>query len=242
QRWGEVLRGTTLPWVVHVGANCLADACTLARQAEQLGATAIAALAPSYFKPRSVEALVMCCKQVTDAAPQTPFYFYDIPGMTGVHLPMDAFLEQSKDVLPTLVGVKYSNSDLMMFQRCLHQFNQRFSMLWGIDEYLLAAVALGAEGAVGSSYNFAAPISHRMLAAYARGDAAGAQAEQYRSVEVIHTLAHFGYIAASKAVMDWLGVPVGPPRLPHLDLTAQERWHLRDRLERLGFFEWIAHP
>src|SRR6187431_1246074 len=57
-RWMEVARGTLLKVIVHVGANCLADARALAVQAQQLGAFAISALAPSYFKPRSVTALL----------------------------------------------------------------------------------------------------------------------------------------------------------------------------------------
>ena len=51
QRWCEVTRGTSLRPLVHVGSNCLEDAKALAAQAGQLGALAIAALAPSYFKP-----------------------------------------------------------------------------------------------------------------------------------------------------------------------------------------------
>jgi len=40
QRWAEVAQGTRLRVVVHVGSNCLADAITLAAQAQQLGAVA----------------------------------------------------------------------------------------------------------------------------------------------------------------------------------------------------------
>ena len=61
RRWSEVLRGSDLQLIVHVGSNCLADARELASQAQSLGASAISALAPSYFKPRSLEDLVACC-------------------------------------------------------------------------------------------------------------------------------------------------------------------------------------
>src|SRR5688572_18547810 len=76
QRWSEVARGTELRFVVHVGSNCLADSRVLAREAQPLGAIAISALAPSYFKPRSVDVLVDCCAEIAEAAPETPFYFY----------------------------------------------------------------------------------------------------------------------------------------------------------------------
>src|SRR5690606_33996767 len=50
QRWSEVTKTSPLRLIVHVGSNCLADARNLARQADDLGAIAISALAPSYFK------------------------------------------------------------------------------------------------------------------------------------------------------------------------------------------------
>jgi len=240
RRWSEVTRGTALRLVVHVGSNCLADAQTLAAQAQSLGASAIAALAPSYFKPRNLEALVDCCAQVAGAAPALPFYFYDIPVLTGVHFAMPAFLDMAADRIPNLAGIKFTNSDLMSYQLCLHRHDGKFDIPWGVDEFLLAACALGAQGAVGSSYNFAAPIYQRLLAAFSRGDLAAARREQFRSVQLIDTLAGFGYMAAAKTLMGLLGVPVGPPRLPHNRLTPDQARQLQTRLETLGFFTWIA--
>ena len=75
ERWVEVSRGAPLQVAVHVGSNCLADAQALARQAGELGVTAIAALAPCYFRPRSLAGLVEWCAVIVASAPQTPFYF-----------------------------------------------------------------------------------------------------------------------------------------------------------------------
>ncbi|RLS26834.1 MAG: N-acetylneuraminate lyase, partial [Planctomycetota bacterium] len=93
KRWFEVVKGTKLNVVVHVGSNCLEDARTLAKQAQELKALAISALTPSYFKPKNVEALVECCSFIASAAPSLPFYYYDIPTMTGVNLFMPDFLD-----------------------------------------------------------------------------------------------------------------------------------------------------
>jgi N-acetylneuraminate lyase len=239
QRWMEVTRGSRLKVVVHVGSNCLADAQDLAAQAQSLGALAIAALAPSYFKPRALADLVQWCAEIASAAPATPFYYYDIPTFTGVNFSMRLFLDQAKDRIPTLNGMKYSNTDLVTYQQCLA--DDAFDIPWGIDEALLAALAVGAKGAVGSSYNFAAPISQRLVAAFRRGDLAAARQEQNRSVKVIQLLASFGYFGAAKAVMKMLGVDVGPARLPHSNLTPEQVAKLRLELEKIGFFDWIAH-
>jgi N-acetylneuraminate lyase len=239
RRWGEVVRGSPLRLVVHVGGNCLADARALAADAQRAGASAIAALSPSYYKPQSVDTLLACCAQIAGAAPSLPFYFYDIPSMTGVRLSVPEFLAAAADRVPSLAGVKFTNPDLMAFQQCLRVRDGRFEILWGTDEYLLAALAVGGAGAVGSTYNFAAPVYTRLIKAFSKGDLAAARDEQYRSVQLVSLLAPFGFMAAAKATMGFLGVDVGPARLPHDNLSGDQRARLRASLERLGFFDWV---
>jgi N-acetylneuraminate lyase len=238
-RWLQVASGTPLRVIVHVGSNCLEDARALAAQAGQLGANAISALAPSYFKPRSLEALIASAAYVAAAAPATPFYFYDIPTMTGVNLSMPDFLAQAPARIPTLAGIKFSNSDLLAYQLCLRANDGAWDLPWGFDEVLLGALACGATSAVGSSYNFAAPIYVRLMSAFAAGELANAREEQFRSVRLIQLVAGYGYMSAAKAIMTMLGVPVGPARLPHTELTPEQVSRLRAELERLGFFDWI---
>jgi N-acetylneuraminate lyase len=239
KQWSEIARGSELQVVVHVGANCLADARALAAQAQALKVSGIAALAPSYFKPKSVEVLVACCREIASAAPGLPFYFYDIPGFTGVQLSMPEFLKTAPDRIPTLAGLKFTNPDLVAYQSCLRVQGGKFDLAWGLDECLLAALAVGAVGAVGSSYNFAAPIYSRLIEAFSRGDLEAARAEQQRSLQLIDLIAGFGYMGAAKAVMGMLGIDVGPARLPNTNLGADQHKSLRKSLDDLGFFDWV---
>ena len=242
RRWFEVIKGTDIRVVVHAGSNCLADARTLAAQAEKLGAVSISALAPSYFKPRSIDQLIACCAFVAAAAPETPFYFYDIPVLTNVCFSMPDFLEQARDRIPTLAGLKFTNPDLMAYQYCLRANGGDWDLPFGVDEHLLGALAMGARGAVGSGFNFAAPVYNRLLTAFAAGDLEAARAEQFRGVQLIHLLASFGYMGAAKATMGMLGVNVGPARLPNASLDEAQAAALRTGLESLGFFDWVGNP
>ena len=240
--WFEVVKGTRLKLVVHVGSNCLSDARRLAAQAQGLGATAIAAFAPSYFKPRTVSLLVDCCADIAAAAPETPFYYYDIPSLTGVVLPMAEFAAAASAKMANFNGIKYTSADLVSFQLCLQAENGSLDILWGTDECLLAGLALGASGAVGSTYNFAAPLYHRLWAAFAAGDLAAARQEQWRSVRLVQLLAEGGYFGSAKAVMRMLGIDVGPARKPHPNPTAAQAEALRRALEHMGYFDWIRGP
>ena len=101
-------------------------------------------------------------------------------------------------------------------------------------------MSLGARCAVGSTYNFAGRVYNRLIAAFEKSDLAAARVEQYRSVQMIELLASVGFMGAAKAAMEMLGVPVGPPRLPHAKLTLGQREKLEGDLRRLGFFDWVA--
>lgn len=238
-QWMQIVRGTDMKVVVHVGSNSLVDAAALARHAQQSAAVAVAALSPSYFKPRNVETLVACARQIAQAAPATPFYFYDIPVLTGVSLPMPEFLALGRETIPNLAGLKFTNPDLMAFQLCLRAGDGSFDVPWGCDEFLLAAVALGATGAVGSTYNFAAPIYHRVLQAFTAGDLKTARDHQFNAVRMIQVLVRHGFISATKAVMKMLHVDVGPARLPNVTLTNEQTASLRADLDSIGFFDWV---
>ncbi|MSU40848.1 MAG: N-acetylneuraminate lyase [Pedosphaera sp.] len=238
-RWMEVTRGAELKVIVHVGANCLADARVLAAQAQQLGAVAISAVAPSYFKPGSVASLVDCMAEIAAGAPELPFYYYEIPALTGLTHSPSAFLALAAERIPNLAGVKFTSSNLMEYQLCRAADGRRFDIPFGYDEMMLGALALGATGAVGSSFNFAAPLFHRLIAAFERGDLKSAREEQFRSVQLIALLVSRGFIGAAKATMQMLGVDVGPARLPNTSLNAEQQATLRTDLEQLGFFDWI---
>jgi len=236
-RWMSVTRGSTLKVMVHVGANSVEDARILANRASRAGAAAFSAIPPCYFKPRTLDLLVECSEKVAEAAPELPFFYYDIPSMTGVAFPMGEFLERASARIPNLGGLKFSNHDLAMFQQCLLACEGKLTITFGCDEFLLAALALGGRAGIGSTYNFAAPLYHRLVKAFADGRMEDARMEQRRSVCLVALLSSFGYMAASKALMGMLGVNVGPPRLPHAGLSKEAQKSLRLRLEELGFFD-----
>jgi len=237
--WMEVARGSELKVIIHVGSNCLDDARALAAQAQEFGARAVSAHAPCYFKPANIAVLVECVAGIAAAAPELPFYYYEIPSLTGITLSPSEFLAKAADRIPNLAGIKFSSIDMMEYQLCRSIRNGAFDILFGIDEMLMAALALGATGAVGSSYNFAAPLYLRLIAAFRRGELAAARAEQLRSLQLVRVLAARGYMASSKALMSMLGVDVGPARLPNGTLPPEQIIDLRLELEELGAFEWI---
>ena len=238
-RWAVVGPATGIDVVVHVGANCLTEAAQLAAHAEKNQAKAVSMIAPSYFKPRTLNDLVASCARVAKAAARTPFYYYDIPGMTGIGgFPVDEFLKAASPIIPNLAGVKYSHPDLEAMRRAQALEGGRFDLPYGIDERFLAALRAGATAGVGSTYNFNPGPLLRAIAAHGKGDAVQAEAEQAKVQPVVDILAKRGYMGAAKALMGHLGVPLGPARLPNGNPDAAETKKMIGELEAIGFFNW----
>lgn len=240
--WSVAGKANGLSVIAHVGANCVEDSKILARRAEELGFAAISALAPSYYKPGSLSALIDCCAAIAAEAPGIPFYYYDIPALTGVNFPMEGFLQQAPARIPNLAGIKFTNPDLVSYRRSLDVAGNRFDIPWGVDETLLAALATGARGGVGSTYNWAPRLYHDLIDAFDRGDLPEARRLQAVSIAMIDAIAATGFLGTAKALMGRLGVPVGPARLPLGNPTEAQIDALMIRLDELGFAQWGAKP
>ncbi len=165
ERWAQGAAGR-FKVIVHVGGTCLADSKELASHAAEIGADGIAMIGPYFFRPASVEELVEYCQQVAAAAPEVPFYYYHIPSMSGVALAMRDFLELADGRIPNLAGIKFTHPDPMEIRRCLSFEDGRYDVLFGMDEALLAALALGCRAAVCTCYGFASPLRQGMIASF----------------------------------------------------------------------------
>jgi N-acetylneuraminate lyase len=238
--WAGAGPANGLAVIGHVGGNSIEDARVLAQRARQRKFAAISTLAPSYFKPATLADLIDWCAVIAAEAPELPFYYYDIPSMTGVSLPVDRFLVEAPARIPSLAGVKFTNLDLVSYRRCLDVAGDRFDLPWGTDEALLAALATGARGAVGSTYNWAPRLYKDLTDAFTRGDLDEARRLQSIAIAMVDAIAATGFMGTAKALMCRLGVPVGPARAPLSNPTPAQVDALISRLDNLGFGHWGA--
>lgn len=228
--------------IVHVGHSSIAESRKLAEHAARIGADAISSVAAFYFKPVSVQNLVNCIAEIASAAPSLPFYYYHIPVLTGVGMDMEEFLRLSDTAIPNLAGIKYTAPTLHEYQACLSYEGGRYDILYGTDEMLLSALAVGAKGAIGSTYSFAAPLYLKVIEMYRAGQLKEARQMQLALVQMVRCFVKYPPIPAQRAIMKMLGWDLGPCRLPLTSLSAQDTATLQSALEALGFFRLLDEP
>ncbi|MBN2328114.1 MAG: dihydrodipicolinate synthase family protein [Candidatus Omnitrophica bacterium] len=237
--WLEGSRGD-IPVVVHVGADCMDDIRELARHAQEQGAFAISTTAPSFYRPADVSDLAQYCRAAADAAPKIPFYFYHIPSMTHVNFLMLDFLKAAENIIPTLAGIKFTHDDFVDLFACQHYREGRYNLLSGRDEILLAALSFGADGAVGSTYNYAAPLYQSLIQAFREGRIEEARRLQGFSMELVRLIKRFNEIAAGKAIMSCIGVDCGSVRPPLKPLSEDDRRIIEEGVETGSFRPYLC--
>ncbi len=221
ERWVKA-SDNKLDLIIHTGALSITDSLELTRHAETLDILATSAIGPCFFKPASVDDLVDYCAQIAAAAPSKGFYYYH-SGMSGVNLDLEQFLIKGEQKIPNLSGAKFNNMDLYEYQRALRVSGGKFDVPFGVDEFLPAGLAVGAVGAVGSTYNYAAPLYLKIIEAFNNGDQALVATLMDRVIAIIRVLVEYGGVAAGKAAMQLHGIDAGDPRTPIRALTAAQK-------------------
>lgn len=219
--WAECLKkGGKMKVINLVGGTCYEECIENAIFSKECGISAIAILAPYYFKPDEGK-LAEFITRIGEAVPGMPVYYYHIPVLTGVNMPMLGLLRRMSIMLSNFAGIKYSQEDLMDFFLCLNYEEGRYDILWGMDECLLAALAFGAKGAVGSTYNYAAPLYLALMKSFREGNLEEARMLQQKSINIVELLGKYGGIATGKAYMKYVGIDCGTFRLPVRNMNEE---------------------
>jgi len=230
-----------VPVVIQVGCNSVRVSEELAAHAEEIGASAVSCNAPSYFKVTDAATLVDITERIAGAAPSTPFYYYNIPSLTGAAIDMTEYLRLAAPRIQNLQGIKYTDTKVFEYQECLEYEDGRYEVLWGCDEMLLSALVIGCGGAIGSTFASAMPCYRGVMECYLSGQIEEARKWQARSWQFIRVLNRYGNLhAAQKVLWKMRGVDLGICRLPIPPLPEGAAERIREDLEKIDFFSWCT--
>ena len=224
--------------IVHVGSTVVKDSNKLARHAQEIGAFGIGAMASPFPKVGRIEELVKYCEEIASGAPQLPFYFYHIPALSGVFLPMLPLLEAVDGRIPNFAGIKYTYESIYEYNQCMLYKGGKFDMLHGQDETILPVLAMGgAQGGIGGTTNYNGRELVGILDAWEKGDLVTAREKQNFSQDVINVIVNYrGNIVGGKRIMKLIGLDLGKNRTPFRNMSDDEEASMKKELEAINFF------
>ncbi|MCR5042347.1 MAG: dihydrodipicolinate synthase family protein [Clostridia bacterium] len=218
--------------IAHVACGNTADSAELASYAQSIGADAVAAIPPIYFKLPE-HAIAAYWNAISAAAPQTDFFIYNIPQLAGTSLTPSLLGEMLKN--PKVVGVKNSSPSCEDIVRELIAGGDGFCVFSGVDEQLCAGLAAGACGGIGGTYGVMPDLYVRLYQLCREGRNEEAAALQRKLTGIIYgmTGAHGHMLSMAKEMLRLRGLELGTARLPLAPLSAEDRLIARRLNEKI---------
>lgn len=237
---------------VHVGMQSVYEAAEHARRVTSREVDinglvrGIFAMAPNFYKPPTVEAVVNSMAPIAAANPGLPFWYYHIPELTGIEINQFKLVEavESSAKIPNFMGVKFTDYSLMEVNSIANYLDGKYEILFGRDEILAQALSITAvKAAVGSTVNYL-KFNLGIFSVFEaeKPDLAKAEAMQMKIVEVVRSWSdpdavgaqNVGVANVGKDILRMTGIDFGPLRWPQIGLDPAGYRSLRGVLRSLG--------
>jgi 4-hydroxy-tetrahydrodipicolinate synthase len=219
---GKVLCGT--------GTYDTAQTVELSCEAEELGADGLLLVTPYYNKPPQ-RGLLEHYRRVANAV-TIPIVAYNIPGRTGIRIEHDTLLSLAET--PNIVGVKDSTGDFQAISKLISEAPPEFEVYSGDDWATFGYLCLGAVGIVSVAAHLVGDRIKQLCDLVFAGDIPAARKIHEELTPLFNALFITSNPIPVKTALELVGRPVGPPRLPLVPATSEERERIRKALVDAG--------
>ena len=199
------------------------EAIEYAKSAAALKYDATISTVPYYYK-FGMKAIAEYFVKVRNAA-DIPLFLYNFPGNTGIELDIDNDYIKGMLTDGTIAGVKQTSLNLYQMER-MKNLNPELVIYGGFDEVYIGARMLGADGAIGSTFNFTLPLFTKIEAAYSAKDYELAQKLQRQANNIMQALVSCSLFPSIKHILKVQGLDVGGCREPFPALSDEQKVYI----------------
>lgn len=216
-----------VPVIMHIGTTNLNDTLELAKHAEAVGADAIAAVTPFYYR-HTTDVIKAYYRDIINAV-NIPVILYNNPKYSNFTVSGDLLAELAD---MGLEGVKDSSADIALFYDFMAKVKKPgFLFLIGSQTHLLPAVVAGAHGCVSGLSNAFPAFIKEIYEDCKAGKFAEARELQLKA-NLLRSVTGSGIpVPFYHAVLPMLNVDIGLPKRPFLPLPEKEVERIRKALE-----------
>ena len=219
---GKVIAGT--------GTYDTAETAELTREAEEAGVDGALVVTPYYNRPPQ-RGLVAHFTKVAGAT-GLPLILYNIPSRTATLIELETLLRLAE--VENIVGVKDATADFQTGARIVAESPEGFELYSGDDWATFNFVTLGAVGVISVASHLVGDRMSEMIRLCKTGDISGALKIHTALLPLFKALFVTSNPIPLKAAMEIAGRAVGPPRLPLVPATPEERGAVERVMRDLG--------
>ena len=225
---GKAFVGDKAMIICGTGSNDTRHAIDLSIAAQEAGADALLVVTP-YYNKANPDGLFAHYLAIAHSV-QIPVILYNVPGRTGVDMPVSVYQRLSR--VPNIAGVKEASTDIVKIARIRNACGLDLPIWSGNDDQAVAAMALGAQGVISVLSNVMPVETGAMAQAALAGDFDTASSLQCTMLPLIDALFSEVNPIPVKAAMEMVGFDCGPCRLPLAPMQVDKREALKKLLQQ----------
>lgn len=222
-----------VPVIVHVGAITTKETVELAKHAQEVGAEAVGAIPPYYYKYPE-EDLLAHFRALLNAV-DIPVYVYNNPDLSNNPISTSMMKKLANE---GVAGLKDSAFDLITFYNFLIEVDQPgFSHIIGTEAIASAAVHAGAKGVISGLANVWPELMAELWNTLQTDEGRKAGEVQLRVLQARSILKYAPTLVTCYSVLKMRGINAGYPRKPYSPLSKDLEQRIHGEFEKLGLFK-----
>lgn len=206
------------PCIIQVASTDFNDAILLAKHAEKIGADAISATPPLFFQYDEND-VYNYYKALADSV-HIPVMIYYSPA---ARFDISADFAAKMFEVDNITAIKWTSSDYYEMLRLKDLTHGEMNIINGPDEMLLMGLNAGADGGIGTTYNFMFETIKAIYDNFINNNIDKAQHYQTLANRIIAELKKYHTIPLTKVVLEKMGFKVGNATFPMKRYTDAEK-------------------
>ena len=213
--------------IAGTGSNNTAHSIELSIAAQEAGADALLVVSP-YYNKATPEGILLHYLSICNAV-RIPVIVYNVPGRTGLDIPVSVYKSISK--IPNIAGVKEASTDITKIARIRNACGPDFPLWSGNDDQIVPVMSLGGQGVISLLSNVLPKETAALCEAALDGDFDTAADLQCRYLPLIEALFSEVNPIPVKAAMKEIGYDCGCCRLPLCEISKENFIKLKNAIK-----------
>ncbi len=219
-----------IPVIGGSGSNDTAFALKLSKELEKVGVDGLLVVTP-YYNRSNNSGYIKHYEAIANAV-NIPIILYNVPGRTGVKLPLEVIKTLSEH--KNIVGIKEASGDMTYMSDIARICGPDFLIYSGNDDIIVPTMSIGGVGVISVLANVLPKETHDMCRLYLDGNVKAARDLQLKLNGFVHSLFTETNPIPVKKAMNLLGYNVGPLRMPLDELSECATEVLVREMKKIG--------
>lgn len=219
-----------IPVIGGSGSNDTSFGIKLSVELEKVGVDGLLVVTP-YYNRSNNSGYIKHYEAIANAV-NVPIILYNVPGRTGVKLPLEVIKKLSEH--KNIVGIKEASGDMTYVSEVARICGPDFLIYSGNDDIIVPTMSIGGVGVISVLANVLPLETHNMCKAYLDGDVKRARDLQLKYNGFVHSLFTETNPIPVKKAMNLLGYNVGPLRMPLDELSEGATEILKAEMKKIG--------